>query len=209
MSKYLMMLGLLLTLSLSTHTQATLVTLQSIKIDNTFDNLNDFKSYWQSNILSANQPEIYENDNFENIKTGGYNLNLLSINFELPFATIFSLFAGLDAHYGAEIYIDHPLVYANNDDLWWRKNWNNKDVVELENVPLSAGQKSIDIFWAESCCNGPNSVMFTFNNAQPVFLNSSALQDALLKVPAPNGITLFTLGLLLLIGLSANKKRKR
>lgn len=209
MSKYLMMLGLLLTLSLSGNTQATLVTLQSIKIDNTFENLNGFKSYWQNNILNASQPTSYENGNFENIKTGGYNLNLLSINFALPGSAMFSLFAGLDAHYGAQIYIDDSLVYTNDDDLWWSRNWNNRDVVELENISLTPGQKAIDIFWAESCCNGPNSVMFAFDNAQPVFLNSSALQDAIPEVAAPNGVTLLAFGLLVLIGLSANKKHKR
>lgn len=207
MSKYLMMLVMFLTLS--THTQAALVTLQSIKIDNTFENLNGFKSYWQNNILNASQAVSYENDNFENIKTGGYNLNLLSINFELAGTSMFSFFAGLDAHYGAEIYIDNTLVYTNDDDLWWSKNWNNKDVVELENLSLSAGQKAIDLFWAESCCNGPNSIMFSFDDAAPLYLSNASLKSAIPSVAAPTGLSLIIIGVFCLLLVKIQRKAKK
>ncbi|MCF2949657.1 CCXG family PEP-CTERM protein [Paraglaciecola aquimarina] len=199
MFKYLIVIVMLLVTS---NTQAALISLQSLSINNTFDAANGFKAYWQNQTFNASQPIYYENINFENIKTGGYSLNLLSISFELPLPITFSILAGLDAHHGADIYVNDTMTYSNNDDLWWSKKWPHKDVVELEQIPLLAGLNSIDIFWAESCCNGPNSVMFSVDNALPIFLSGTALQSEIPQVSAPNNLTLFALGLCLLIWFS-------
>jgi hypothetical protein len=204
MCKYFSILILLL----SSHANASLVTLQSLDINRSFDYSDSFKTYWNNNALGINAPDVLEVDTFEDIRTGGDKLNLLSIEFDLTSDTLFSFFAGLDAHYGAEIYIDNELIHSVYADLWWSKNWNHRSVVTLEDALLSTGQKLVEIFWAESCCNGPNSVMFAFNNEAPQFLTKSALDLATTEVSAPTNIALMGLGLLGLIGLSGRKKIK-
>ena len=81
-------------------------------------------------------------------------------------------------------------------------------MIALENVALQAGQKVMEIFWAESCCNGPNSVMFSFNNAEPQYLNNTSLQSAIPAVSAPKGLSLIIMGLLCVLVLNARRKAK-
>jgi hypothetical protein len=193
----------------SSHANASLVTLKSLDISNAFEYTDSFKTYWNTHALGVNAPDVLEFDTFENIRTGGHSLNLLSIEFDLTSDSLFSVFAGLDAHYGAEIYVDNELVYSEYTDLWWSKNWNHISVVELENRLLTAGQKVVEVFWAEACCNGPNSVMFSLDNVDPMYLSVSALDTATIEVPTPNNFAFMALGLLGLIGLSTRKKLGR
>lgn len=202
MFKYLSLFILIL----SSHANASLVTLQSLDISRTFEYSDSFKTYWNTYALGINTPDVLEVDTFENIRTGGHKLNLLSIEFDLTSDTLFSVFAGLDAHYGAEIYIDDELVFSEYTDLWWSKNWNHRSVVTLEDTLLSAGQKVVEIFWAESCCNGPNSVMFSIDEVDPMYLNVSSLNLATAEVSAPKSLAIMGLGLFGLIGLSSRKK---
>lgn len=195
----------ILILLLSCHATASLVTLQSLSIDKSFKYPNGFKTYWDTNTLGLNAPDVIEVDTFKNIRTGGYKLNLLSIEFDLPSHALFSVFGGLDAHYGADIYVDNELVFSKYVDLWWGENWNHRSVVELENTLLSAGQNVIDIFWAESCCNGPNSVRFSIDKMEPIYLNVNSLNFATTEISGPNNIALMALGLFGLIGLSSKK----
>jgi hypothetical protein len=187
---------------LSSQANASLVTLQSLDINRSFDYSDGFKTYWNANATGLNAPDVFEVDAFENIRSGGDNLNLLTIEFNLKSTSLFKVFAGLDAHYGAEIYINNALEYSEYKDLWWSNNWSHKSVVELENTVLSAGKNVVNIFWAESCCNGPNSVRFSFYNAEPVYLSSSSLDSA---ITAANSIALVGLGIM---GLGNRRKAK-
>lgn len=199
----------ILTLVLSSYASASLVTLQSLDISSSFEYSDSFKTYWDANASGENAPNILEVETFENIRTGGHHLNLLTIEFDLTSNSLFSVFAGLDAHYGAEIYIAEQLAHSEYTDLWWSKNWEHSSVVELENTLLSAGRNVVEIFWAESCCNGPNSVMFSLDNLDPMYLNASSLDFATTEVSAPNDFALMALGLCGLIGLSSRKVCKR
>jgi hypothetical protein len=198
----------ILVLLLSSYANASLVTLQSLDINNTFDHSVNFKSYWDANAGTKSDPTLLEFETFENIRTGGHHLNLLSIEFDLNSDALFSIFAGLDAHYGAEIYIQEELVYSEYANLWWNNNWEHMHVIELPNTMLSAGRNLVEVFWAESCCNGPNSVMFAFDNEEPLFLNLRVLNTEAAKVSAPKSLALMGLGLFGLIGLSNKKKIK-
>jgi hypothetical protein len=192
-------------IGLSSQANASLVTLQSLDINRSFDYSDGFKTYWNANATGLNAPDVFEVDAFENIRSGGDNFNLLTIEFDLKSTSLFNVFAGLDAHYGAEIYINDALEYK---DLWWSNNWSHKSVVELENTVLSAGKNVVNLFWAESCCNGPNTVRFSFNNAEPVYLSSSSLVSAITAAPIANSIALVGLGLMGLIGLGNRRKAK-
>jgi hypothetical protein len=196
----------ILILLLSSQANASLVTLQSLDINRSFDSSESFKTYWNNNALGINAPDVLEVDTFEDIRTGGDNLNLLTIKFDLTFDTLFSIFAGLDAHYGAEIYIDNELIHSVYADLWWSKNWNHRSVVSLEDKLLSPGQKLVEIFWAESCCNGPNSVMFSIDNKDPMYLSASSIDAATIEVSDPNSFALMGLGLIAVVGLGRRKK---
>jgi hypothetical protein len=202
MFKYLGFLCLIL----SSQANASLVTLESMDISRSFEYSDTLKTYWNNNAFDINAPDVLEVDTFENIRTGGHSLNLLSIEFDLASDTLFSVFAGLDAHYGAEIYVDNELVHSVYANLWWSKNWNHRSVVTLENRLLSTGQKLVEIFWAESCCNGPNSVMFSINNKDAMFLSASSLGLATTEVSAPSNFALMGLGLITVIGLSRRRK---
>ncbi|MGJ8680782.1 CCXG family PEP-CTERM protein [Paraglaciecola sp.] len=196
----------LIVIFLCCHTHASLVTHQSIDIENNAVFADSFKTYWQTHLSGASPIVTYEEDPFHQIDTGKAKLNLLSIMFELQSETIFSVYAGLDAHYGAEIYINNALVHTKYEDLWWKTNWSNKDVIKIENTLLPAAENVIEIFWAESCCNGPNSVMFSFDDAQSQYLSTASLKLAIpAKVEAPPGLSFVIIGLL---GLLLFKTKK-
>jgi hypothetical protein len=127
----------------------------------------------------------------------------VTISLDLPTANTFSVFAGLDASYGAEIYFNGTLLTETNDDLWWQRSFSNPDVIDASS--LVSGAVTIDIVWAEECCGGQSSIAFTSDLLPSEFLilsisNLERLESAaaLTSVDAPSNGVILAMGMLLL-----------
>jgi hypothetical protein len=190
MNKYIVLLALFLSGSAG----ASAISLQSLNIDNSFRNVDNFSQYWQTYATGMNVPSMQSLEVFENVRTGNNSLNRLSIEFDVTSAAELSLTFGLDAHYGAEVYIDNQQAYSEYSDLWWSRNWNHGDVFSIDNRVFEAGPHLIEVFWAEACCNGVNSILLSTDENPPVLLSASNLNAAVTQVSAPDTSSIFMLG---------------
>lgn len=186
---------------------ASVITLESINIDNQFQVTNGrtFQQYWQDNAVGNNLPEQVVLDTFTDVRTGRNSLNLLSIEISAQtIAPLFEVVAGLDAHYGVEAYFNGANIYTDYRNLWWQRNWDHNAVFTLSEQLLPQMTNNIELYWAERCCDGPSSVMFSVNGAEFSPLNEAQLNQAM-AVPSP---AIFSLFLLALGGIVIQRTRK-
>ncbi len=114
-----------------------------------------------------------------------------------------SLFAGLDAGHGAELYQNDVLVADINSNLWWGRSWANSQVIAQENMAVNAGRNQFAFYWAENGNSGGNSFEFSVNNGQRLALSAVNLQA---EVPAPSTVGIFSV-MLIGLGLFGRKMR--
>lgn len=152
MKKYIAALLIALTTSVS---HAALIEYKFTAIDSTFDASASLLNY----INSSSSATTSNVSAFDMVNSETQAVSLVSFEFDFSSLVEFSLFAGLDAFYGAEIYVNGVNVLNTEDDLWWRRSWSNGDVQSV-NV-TSFGLTSIDVVWAEECCGGLSSIAFS------------------------------------------------
>tara|TARA_Y100000296_G_scaffold54998_1_gene63151 strand:+ start:2239 stop:2856 length:618 start_codon:yes stop_codon:yes gene_type:complete len=152
MKKYIAALLLTLTTSVS---NAALIEYKFTAIDSTFDASSSLLDYI-NNSSSATTSNVSA---FEMVNSETQSVSLISFEFDFSSLVQFTLFAGLDAFYGAEIYVNGSNVLDTEDDLWWRKTWTNSDVQSVDIA--SIGLTTIDVVWAEECCGGLSSIAFS------------------------------------------------
>ncbi len=153
---------------------------------------NDFAGSWSA--IAGGVSENFLGD-FTNVQSGNDKFNHVQIDLSLERDNANWVFDfGLDAGLGMALYLDGSLVKSTSDDLWWATNWNNSDVFSVELNDLNRDNKVIDIYWAEHCCSGVNSIRFK-NDAGQINALSVANVDAA-SIPEPTSIALFGLALL-------------
>jgi len=153
---------------------------------------NDLKASWLSNSNDIRSREL---DEFERIDIGRNSIGHLNISFDVASQEVWSFDFGLDAGYGAELFVDGNLIVDRSDDLWWRRNWQHSDVFSLDTYKFTQGSHSLDVYFAENCCDGLSTVRMTNHSTQEIsMLTSSALQAA--SIPEPATAILFGLGAL-------------
>ncbi|MDW5285852.1 hypothetical protein R6Y90_12870 [Alteromonas macleodii] len=152
MKKYIAALLLALTTSVS---HAALIEYKYTGIDNTFDASSSLLDYI-NNSSSATTSNVSA---FDMVNSETQSVSHISFEFDFSSLVQFTLFAGLDAFYGAEIYVNGSNVLDTEDDLWWRKTWTNSDVQSVDIA--SIGLTTIDVVWAEECCGGLSSIAFS------------------------------------------------
>jgi len=160
----------------------------SIDIDtrgfNGHTNGNDLVTAWNNQTSAINTNSVAE---FNFYSPGINTINRLTAEFSMGSAGTWGFEAGLDAHYGAELYLDGSLIGERVDDLWWAHNWANSDVLRAPNHSIAAGTHSLALYWAESCCNGSSSMRFTTDGSNWQSLataNLDAASPAVLAAPA-------------------------
>lgn len=178
MKKHIITFIALCTLTLSAH--ASLITIETRKINAGIDDT-DFISSWNSQTTAISNNVI---DEFKLHKPGGNTINRLTFDFDIANIGTWGFEAGLDAGYGASFFIDDTLIVNRTDNLWWKKQWNNSDVVRAHDVALDAGKHTGQVYWAENCCNGPSSVRFTTDGDNWLDLSTLNLESVSISEPA-------------------------
>ncbi|MEQ3648102.1 CCXG family PEP-CTERM protein [Alteromonas sp.] len=135
--------------------QASVITYSYADLDGSFDASASLLDYYNSQ--TATEVSIADFD-----MEGTFDDSIMNVtfSFDLDTDTSFEIFAGLDAGYGAEIYINNALVLDTTADLWWSKDWTSSDVISFEEL-LTAGSNTFTIVWAEECCGGLSSIAFS------------------------------------------------
>jgi len=152
MKKYIAAMLVALTTSVS---HAALIEYKYTAIDSTFDASSSLFDY----INSSSSVTTSNVAAFDMVNSETQSVSLVSFEFDFSSLVQFTLFAGLDAFYGAEIYVNGTNVLDTEEDLWWRKDWSNSDVQSVDTA--SIGLTTIDVVWAEECCGGLSSIAFS------------------------------------------------
>lgn len=92
-------------------------------------------------------------------------------------------------------------VEKYTQDIWWRHNWNNKNVLNIE--LNETGEFTMLLLGFEACCNGTNSARWRSTDVTQGDVQGNSW-ETLAAVPAPPVMWLFGLGL---VGLAASRRR--
>ena len=205
MSRKLVALSSVFLMLCSFASQAALITYSYANLDSSFDASDSLLDYYNSQtpIASMTVSEFDMEGTFDD------SIMKVTFSFDLLSDTLFETFAGLDAGFGAEIYVNGVLGFDSSDDLWWSKKWNSSDVISFEQF-LSAGTNTIDVVWAEECCGGLSSIAFTtpLNGGDLTLLSLSSLTEieasappAPVSVNAPGTVGVLAISLLAMVRL--------
>jgi len=194
MNKILALLGASL---LSANLSAAVITIETRGIDAAIDDT-DFITSWNNQTSAISTSQVSD---FNMYNSGNNSFSHLSVDFSIASSGTFGFQAGLDGAYGGAFYLDGNLVENRTDDLWWSYNWNNADVMTSLSNNLSAGDHTLDVYWAEHCCSGSNSLRYSTDNGQTWGSMANAADPT--EVPEPGTTLLLGLGLL---GLTTTRK---
>ncbi|MBT1450667.1 hypothetical protein KJ365_07205 [Glaciecola sp. XM2] len=147
----------------------------------------DLAGYWDTLTPSTSNTFGLPTGLIFNGASNNNTIFKLTATFDETEASEVDFQAGLDAGYGAEVYVNGTQVFNTESNLWWSRNWNNNAVITLDTINFSAGVNTIEVYWAEDRNSGGNS--FRAN----------------VKVSTPGVLSIFALGL---IALAFSRSRK-
>ncbi|MFK7912287.1 MAG: CCXG family PEP-CTERM protein [Pseudomonadales bacterium] len=131
--------------------------------------------------------------------TRGYSLNLTT-EFDLSTAGEYTFQAGADWGRGGGVVLtdldngNTSLHSLRTDDVWWSRNWNNRDVF---NTTFDLGPGSYAVSWIgfEYCCGGETSIRYSYNGSEFSNFTAESFGTHLAEVPEPGIITMLGAGL--------------
>ena len=175
---------------------AALITYSYTAIDASFDASSSLLDYitTSSSVTSTNVTEFTEVNSEED------SVSMVEFTFNLGSSTSIDFFAGVDANFGGEIYVNGVQVFDTEDDLWWRRSWTHSDVMSTSDV--FNGFVDIQILWAEECCGGLSSIAMSssalasgFNELSIANLETLESSSIITSVHAPSSILILSLGI--------------
>ncbi len=135
---------------------------------------------------------------FTSVSGGNNKFSYLSINFTVSGAYAASTFAfqiAPDAGFGGALYLDGLLVDVDTSDLWWGLNWASiSELLTVSGRTSFVGVHTLEAYWAEGCCAGPQSARFSTDNGATYQAMTVANLDRL-AVPEPGTLAIVGLGL--------------
>jgi hypothetical protein len=162
----------------------------------------DYLTSWNNHSSAITTTSL---SGFTNVDTGNNIFAHLEISFDLGTVDSISFDFGLDAGYGAAVYVDGSLATQNDNNLWWAGNYNNALTTTID--PLALGTHTVDLYWGENGNSGGQSIRFTTDGGSTYQNLSTANLDAS-AVPEPSALALMGLGLFSL-GLLSRRKIKK
>lgn len=192
--KNLMRFAFLLVVSASFHVNANLIKIEHFDVNSQEIAL---KSYWDS--YGGTKHTYTLNGDATLLFNGSGNNNTIykmTIDLSSDSAKNISIFAGLDAGWGAEVYYNGVQSFDNDTGIWWRRNWQDSSIISLTGLGATAGQNILEIFWSENSNSGGNSFEIMEARIGRVALSESSVAAA---VPEPSLVALFSLAILSLV----------
>lgn len=189
--------------------QAAVITYSYADLDASFNPSTSLLDYYNGLTVTSNSVSDFDME-------GTFDDSIMNVTFTFNLAadSEFGIFAGLDAAYGAEVYINNTLAFDTSDDLWWSKSWGNSDVVSFQQL-LTSGENTISVIWAEECCGGSSSIAFSsplINAGDLTILSVASLSSieasapgAPVSVNAPGTVGILALSLLALVRVRSNR----
>ena len=191
---------------ISTNALSSVITYENRYSDSGVDK-NDYQASWNN---QGSAVQSWNLDSFTNLKaSGNHRHSHLNISFDVSTNN-----AGLDwwfqfspdAGHGGEIYFDGNLVERDSSNLWWGYNWNNtSELLQALATDVNEGTHTIDLYWAENCCNGKQAGRFSVNQGTSWHALSTENLDAV-GVPEPGSLALLALGVAGLIATRRSSK---
>lgn len=137
--------------------------------------------------------------------TGSHHHSRLTLIFDTADYTPLEFEFGLDAGFGAALYVNGDQQSATNNNLWWDNNWNATDqLLRLASTVFMRGRHTIELYWAEDCCAGAQSGRFRAGSSEWQALTTANLQQV--TVAEPGTLALLCAGI---VSLSAGVRRRR
>lgn len=199
---------LLLSVLISSSLSASVITYENRKTNAGVDK-SDYQASWNNQTSQIRSRDL---DTFTRLRAQGSNRHQhshLSVSFNVG-----SAFAGLDwlfqfspdAGKGGALYFDGNLVEKKTTDLWWGYNWNRSAELISALIPnVGTGTHTIDLFWAENCCNGGQSGRYSLDNGETWLALSTDNLNAV-DVPEPATLAILCIGL---AGLSLSRRASK
>jgi hypothetical protein len=198
--KFVAIIGLVMASSIGAN--ASLITIEQADLNVGTTNA-DLAAIWAGLSATDISSETLMGDATLLFNGSAKNNTIFKMTINVPNVNdvMFSLFTGLDAGYGAEIFVNGSLFAERNEDLWWARNWSNGDTFAAEGLNFLAGGNQIVVYWAEGRNSGGNSFEFSVDGGDRLVLSNGNLYTA---VPAPSTIALFGLAL---VGLGFSRRK--
>ena len=79
---------------------------------------------------------------------------------------------GGDFGYGYGVWVDDEFKFAEQSNIWWRKDWDNSDVLTVE-FDYEPGTHHVVIYGGESCCDGLMGMEYQLTEGTNTFIGVS------------------------------------
>jgi hypothetical protein len=185
---------------ISVNVSAAIITVESVKLDSGL-NTNNLSAYWDGVLADSSSVITSENildaTLIFNGSANNHSFFKLTAEFGSSIYDTVNFFAGFDAGYGAEIFFNDTMISNVDSNIWWSRNFDK--AIDLENLNLTSGLNTFEVFWAENNNSGGNSFELSFDNNERMALATRNLPTiptvSTATIPEPSSIALFAIAL--------------
>ena len=96
------------------------------------------------------------------------------------------------ANFEAQTSVVNTVFPAEFSNIWWGYDWNKS--LKSGDLAVSSGINLLEVYWAENCCNGSNSAMFSSDFSDGMQAINVANLNAV-DVAEPSSLAILGLGL--------------